>query len=290
MSEHTHTQGGIQRGPRRADNFTILTNSVINDARLSYHARGILIWLLSKPADWSTRSQAIADASPNGRESVRSGMRELQKLGYLVTEKVRDPRTGQIRTVQTVYEEPVDVAESQVIPAPKKPVTRVAEAGDAGAFTRTESPRTETNNNPARTARSARQCDAGVLSSLSEKTREILAADDQALTALEAATLAAGLPASYARIKAGQRSVIRAMINLHGIPALVEAAKRAHRPENPTVHVHGWIRLWQAMPLPRPTRPAAAPLCGQCVEGWVEDPDTGRPIRRCECRAQAVTA
>ncbi|RIK03508.1 MAG: replication protein, partial [Acidobacteria bacterium] len=54
MSHRTHlpVQGGIRRGPRLADNFTILSNAAINDGRLSFRARGVLMWLLSKPADW----------------------------------------------------------------------------------------------------------------------------------------------------------------------------------------------------------------------------------------------
>ncbi|CRK49541.1 conserved hypothetical protein [Rhodococcus sp. RD6.2] len=122
---------------------------------------------------------------------------------------------------------------------------------------------------------------------MSEKVQEIQTADAAKLADLEAATLVAGLPASYARTKAAQRGEILARIDLHEIPALVDAAKRAHRPENPTMHVHGWLRLWEAMPLPRTTRPAVA-LCGECVEGLIEDAETGLPVRRCSCRAAAV--
>ncbi|MGW0043497.1 replication protein [Rhodococcus sp. NPDC003348] len=284
MSKHTHVQGGIQRGPRRADNFTILSNEVLNDNRLSYRARGVLMWLLSKPADWRTRSESIAAQSPReGRDAIRTAMRELEEFGYLVRERVQD-ELGRWHIVQTVFEEPALPA-----PGPENPGAGRSDVGESGAITKDRSPRTETNNHPTRRARSTRQCTAAAMSSLSEKARTILAKDDQALAELEAATLAAKLPASYARTKAAQRGLILESIDLHGIPALVEAAKRAHRPENPTMHVHGWVRLWKAMPLPRPVR-AAAPLCGDCVEGWIEDPDTGLPIRRCSCRAQAVPA
>ncbi|CRK49542.1 conserved hypothetical protein [Rhodococcus sp. RD6.2] len=93
VSENTHISGGIQRGPRRADHFTVLSNAVLNDARLSFRARGILMWLLSKPADWRTRSESLAAQSPTeGHDAVRTAMRELEEHGYLVREKVQDER------------------------------------------------------------------------------------------------------------------------------------------------------------------------------------------------------
>lgn len=290
MPQHTHVLGGIQRGPRRADNFTILSNEVINDSRLSFRARGVLLYLLSKPADWRTRSEAIAAQSPReGREAIRTAMRELEAYGYLVREKRQDPDTGRFETIQTVYEEPVAVENPQVAPAPRKPVAGRASTGKLGRFTRTESRRTETNNNQAE--RGPRQCEANVRASLSEKAQEFLAKDDQALADLEAATLAAGLPASFAKIRKGE---ILALLDVHGVQALVDAAQKAHRPENPTMHVHGWLRLWAALPLPRVTAGPPSPdelkrTCSDCVGGWVEDTD-GLPIRRCACRTAPQAA
>lgn len=283
MPQHTHASGGIQRGPRRADNFTILSNEVLNDDRLSFRARGVLMWLLSKPADWRTRSEAIAAQSPReGREAIRTAMRELEEYGYLVREKVRDSSTGQISTIQTVFEEPA--TEPQIMPEPRKPVSRRASAGKSGAFTKDRSRRTETNNNQA--GRGPRQCESNPRASLSEKVQEINTADDAKLAELEQTTLAAGLPASFAKIKADPKAAIIALIDTHGAQALTDAAVKVHRPENPTMHVNGWIRLWQAMPAPRATR-AAAPLCGECIEGWLEDDQDGKAVR-CACRT--VTA
>lgn len=104
----------MRRGPRLASNFTILSNAVLNDDRLSFRARGVLIWLLSKPDDWRTRSDSIAAQSPTeGRDAIRSALRELAELGYLAREKFQN-ELGQWCTVQTIYEEPV------IIPGPEK--------------------------------------------------------------------------------------------------------------------------------------------------------------------------
>lgn len=284
MSQHTHISGGIQRGPRLADNFTIISNAVLNDDRLSFRARGVLMWLLSKPADWRTRSEAIADQSPTeGRDAIRTAMRELETLGYLVRVKAQDGR-GRWSTLQTIYEEPVTSA----VPGPGKSHPGQTDVGRSGANTKDRSPRTETNNNPAPRERSLRQCDASGMSLLSEKTRAILDQDNQHLTDLEAAVHAAGIPVSFGKMNAKSRGQVSAMLDIHGIPSLVDAAKRSQRPDNPTRHVHGLLPTWLAMPLPRITR-TTAPLCGQCVEGWLEDDADGRAVK-CPCRTTGSAA
>ncbi|MFD6860059.1 replication protein [Rhodococcus sp. NPDC060090] len=292
MTEHTHVHntGGIRRGPRLADNFTILSNALINDERLSFRARAVLIWLLSKPHDWSIRSDAIARQSPReGREAIRTAMRELAEHGYLVREKIQDER-GRWSTIQTVYEEPLISGNPTPDPKPRKSASGDAADGEPGALTKNGSSRTQTDNDAARTI-APTDDDAATSTSLSSaadflarKTRAVVDESRALFSTLEAATLAAGLPASYARIKPEQSREITGLIAIHGIDALVAAATRAHRPENPTMHVHGWIRLWASLPvrrsLPRPSS------CSECVNGWIED-DEYEIVGRCECRCAA---
>ncbi|MFH8405337.1 hypothetical protein ACH4FX_11275 [Streptomyces sp. NPDC018019] len=69
--------------------FTVLPNSTLNDERLSFRARGILAWLISKPDNWQVRITAIAAAGKEGREAVAEAVRELKRFGYyrVVTER-----------------------------------------------------------------------------------------------------------------------------------------------------------------------------------------------------------
>jgi len=285
---HARSTGGIRRGPRRADNFTVLSNAVLNDERLSFRARGVLMWLLSKPLDWSVRSEAIAGQSPReGREAIRTAMRELAELGYLVREKVQDER-GRWSTIQTVHEEPATGGHPSPDPGPGKPVSGRATAGKPGALTKNRSPRTDTNHHPhpsTKTARAARERTARSSWSSNDHEATEVSVDDRDLAALEAATLAAGLPASYARVRPKERGEILALIGAHGVDRLVDAAKQAHRPSNPTMHVHGWIRLWSALALPR--RHTSAPRCAACEgTGFVlNDEDLAV---RCVCRHRAA--
>jgi len=248
--------GGVRRGPRLAANFTALSNAVITDERLSFRARGVLVWLLSKPDDWRTRADSIAAQSPKeGRDAIRSALRELADLGYLVREKIQN-ELGQWITIQTIYERPV------TDPAPENPTRGSADIGDPGALSSTYTPRTETNRTP----------------------RVTKAPLGPAVVELAAACRRAGLTATFVYLKPHAAAAIEALVATHGVPALVAAANSVHRPGNPMRLAHGWLPLWRSLPTPL----VLQPKCGDCDEyGWLPDDEQGRAVR-CGCRAPAA--
>lgn len=71
----------IRRAPR-TDHFTVLPNDAIEDRRLSFRARGILAYVLSKPDHWRTNSHQLATAGTEGRDAIRKALGELQVAGY----------------------------------------------------------------------------------------------------------------------------------------------------------------------------------------------------------------
>lgn len=75
----------INRGPLPQDNFSILANGWIRDKRLSWKARGLLLWLAShKPGFQVSLASIQAASKEDGRESARSAIKELETAGYLV--------------------------------------------------------------------------------------------------------------------------------------------------------------------------------------------------------------
>lgn len=282
MSQHTHAEGtgGIRRGPRLADNFTVLSNSVINDDRLSFRARAVLIWLLSKPADWCIRSEAIAAQSPaEGREAIRTAMRELASLGYLVREKIQDER-GRWSTIQTVYEVPA--TDFPPGPKPRKSNPGTAEVGRPGPLTKEVLPRTETNNHRTRRTRPPLAEVETFASSSVESDSPTQDEKPGPYEELIAACTEAELTATFAHVKPAQKNVILTMIDVHGIPALVRCAKSMHREANPTLFAQGWIRAWSALPV-RPPRPSPRVRCHDCEgTGFVLNDDD--LAVRCACR------
>jgi hypothetical protein len=138
--------------------FTILGNALLQDERLSYRARGLLTSLLSRPPEWTARSDQLADESPReGRDAIRAALRELEEVGYIVRRRERDEQ-GRVRTVTDVYDVPQgqtgdglpgagdpgsestrrDTSSLQVAPE-----TDLPEDGKPGALKRTEVERTK---------------------------------------------------------------------------------------------------------------------------------------------------
>lgn len=67
--------------------FTIVPNKAIND-KLSWAARGMLLYLCSKPDDWEVNitdlvNQTTGSAKRSGRDAVRKIMDELVECGYM---------------------------------------------------------------------------------------------------------------------------------------------------------------------------------------------------------------
>jgi len=74
---------------RTQENFTTVPNSLINDERLSWKAKGILIYLMSKPNDWVVRESDLIKKAKESKTAYRSGCKELEDLGYLKVSQKR---------------------------------------------------------------------------------------------------------------------------------------------------------------------------------------------------------
>lgn len=64
--------------------FTPISNNLLADKRLSWKARGLLGYMLSMKEDWQFYTAELATHSDkDGISSVRTGIQELEKVGYL---------------------------------------------------------------------------------------------------------------------------------------------------------------------------------------------------------------
>lgn len=94
----------IIRGPRE-HGFTILPNAALEDARLSWRARGVLAYLLSRPDGWTTSAERLTPLGTEGRDAIRTSLRELEAAGYLTRTRTADA-AGKWSTSVTVTDHP----------------------------------------------------------------------------------------------------------------------------------------------------------------------------------------
>lgn len=69
--------------------FTVISNNEVQDKRLSWKARGIFSYLWSMPDNWDFYETEVTKHAPDGRNSLRTGLKELEKYGYLRRKRVR---------------------------------------------------------------------------------------------------------------------------------------------------------------------------------------------------------
>ena len=69
-----------------------LNRGAVEDKRLTYKAIGIHTYLMSKPDHWEANESDIVNRHADGRSSVRSGIQELIKFGYMIRVQVREGR------------------------------------------------------------------------------------------------------------------------------------------------------------------------------------------------------
>jgi hypothetical protein len=136
----------IVRIKKRENPFALVDKRPLCDARLSWKARGILAYLLSKPDDWQVVLQDLVNMGTDGIDKVRGGLQELKRLGYARLEILRD-ESGRAQGKRWVIFE-LPVPDSEPTPAParsgktadvgKKPTSGKTHATENDALTENE--------------------------------------------------------------------------------------------------------------------------------------------------------
>ena len=103
-----------ERPPRQQDciirshareNYKIIPNAIGNDKRLSWEARGMMLYLLSKKDTWILRNKDLENQTNAGRDKVNKILKELVNAGYIVRERSQDWQ-GKFTYTTYIYDEP----------------------------------------------------------------------------------------------------------------------------------------------------------------------------------------
>ncbi|MFB2832924.1 hypothetical protein [Floridanema evergladense] len=90
--------------------WVAIDKTPLEDARLSFKARGVMAYLLCKPDDWTVNLNHLTTVSEkDGKEAIQSALKELEKLGYIARYRGRNDK-GRITGWELVVFETFDDA------------------------------------------------------------------------------------------------------------------------------------------------------------------------------------
>jgi len=89
--------------------YLMMNKSAIYDNTLSFKAKGIFAYLLSRPDDWQVYESEIVKHSTDGIASVKAGIKELIDKGYIIRFRIRNEKGKFQGYSYDVYEVPPQV-------------------------------------------------------------------------------------------------------------------------------------------------------------------------------------
>ena len=101
------------RVKKESGNFVTIHKGFITDDRLSAKAKGILLYLLSRPDDWQIYTAEIKKHMKDGIKSINTGIHELIEYGYIKRSKKRQDNGVFNGYEYIVYETPTEMPFSE---------------------------------------------------------------------------------------------------------------------------------------------------------------------------------
>lgn len=106
---------------RKTKDFSIVSNVLLRDKRLSLRARGLLVFMLSLSDTWEYSITGLANATGESTGKVSNSLKELEKFGYLTRERIRNAKGQMDGTEYTLRESPVSENPNEEKPSVENP-------------------------------------------------------------------------------------------------------------------------------------------------------------------------
>lgn len=102
--------------------YTVMANHHLRDERLSLKSKGLLSLILSLPDDWRISIEGMTQFSADGKDAIRSAIRELTDAGYITRAQTHSEAGTFSGYDYVVHETPV-ASPSSGFPTMEKPTT-----------------------------------------------------------------------------------------------------------------------------------------------------------------------
>ena len=86
--------------------YTVMSNHHLRNTGLSLKAKGLLSMMLSLPEEWNYTTRGLASICKEGTDSIGSALKELERAGYIVRNRLRDTKGKIVDVEYIIYETP----------------------------------------------------------------------------------------------------------------------------------------------------------------------------------------
>lgn len=104
-------------------NYVVMNKEALANPKLSWKAKGLLVYLLSLPDDWQIYVEELQSHSKDGRDSTISAMKELMEARYIHRAQQRSEHGKFGKYQYVVYEYPQSTENTGIPPKPENPET-----------------------------------------------------------------------------------------------------------------------------------------------------------------------
>ena len=105
----------------KKSNFTVVSNAILMNNFMSMKATCLLLKMLGKPDNWDYTISGMKTFCKEGRDAIRSALKELEYFGYLERRKVRDARGRYTDIEYIIYEVPISPPPQSDYPESENP-------------------------------------------------------------------------------------------------------------------------------------------------------------------------
>lgn len=111
----------VERGDLPQDNFTIIANAAIDAAEVSLKALGLYVWLASRPPQWATTVERIAQVRPDTEYAIGKCLNELVTAGLVARRRDVTPGGGWTQVLHLGTISRIPKTEDLEIPGSRNP-------------------------------------------------------------------------------------------------------------------------------------------------------------------------
>ena len=92
---------------QKSKNFSIISNEILKNKKLSLKAKGLMSLILSLPDNWDLTVNGLVEIIKESKNTIYTILKELNRFGYVERERITDSSGRVVKWELIIYESPL---------------------------------------------------------------------------------------------------------------------------------------------------------------------------------------